>query len=51
MVKLLRAVRLSPETAHTRTKFPANREINREFSKIGPSIPSFASDQHAYLIA
>jgi len=33
------------------TKFPANREINREFSKIGPSTPSFASDQHAHPIA
>ena len=29
------------------TKFPANREINREFRRNRPCTPIFASDQHA----
>jgi hypothetical protein len=34
-----------------RTKFPANREINREFCKMGPSIDIFVFVQCADSIA
>ena len=42
------AVHYEPVSA---TKFPANREINREFCRIRPSIAIFASDQRADSIA
>jgi hypothetical protein len=32
-------------------KFPANREINKEFCKIRPSTPIFGADRHAKPIA
>jgi hypothetical protein len=42
------AVRIEPVSTF---KFPANREINREFCKIGPSTPIFESNQRADPIA
>jgi len=41
----------SAENQSPKTKFPANREINREFRRIRPSTAIFVSDERANSMA